>query len=195
MADDFMDEWEKELEENRSKLEEERLAFLDKCLSKLTDPNLAYRCLALRLGERFEISSDYSNEFPDAVYSVLNYWVDEVDEDFETWINKDDAPFIRKAEELNKIFPEFSFETSLRKKVELINKVYGLELMLSENCWGKKYVYAYSFDFNSFTPINVKKIHELKNEIEVLKKHNADTTSLEEELKEFNLPSDVLEVI
>ena len=189
-----MTEWEKELEEKRRKEEEERLAFLDKCLSKLTDPELAYRCLSLRVAQRFKIKEDYMG-FPNSVYAILNYWVDEVDEDFEFWLNKDDAPFIRKAKELYKIFPEFSFETDLRKKVELINKVYGLELYYDGDEWTDNYVYSYSFDFNSFTPLPVKKIHNLKEEIKVLEKHGADTSSLIKELEEFGLPDDVLEVI
>lgn len=191
---DFMDDWEKELEESRRKEEEERLAFLDKCLTKLTDPELAYRCLALRVAQRFKIREDYCG-FPDSVYAILNYWVEEVDEDFESWLNKDDAPLIRKATELNRIFPELNFETNLRKKVELINRIYGVELYYDGDDYLEDYVYSYSFDFNSFTPLPVKKIHNLKKEISILEKYGADASALRKELEDFDLPEDVLEVI
>lgn len=129
MSIEIMNKIEKEMEEYYRKQEEERLAFLDKCLSKLTDPDLAYRCLALRIGERFKIRPYFNNMFPEPVYAILNYYVKEVDEDFETWLNKDDAPLIRKARELPKVFPELVFEHRSNEKIaELANEVYGLEL-------------------------------------------------------------------
>lgn len=189
------DDFEKQLEEKRRKKEEERLAFLNKCLTKLTDPELAYRCLALRIAERFEIESNWSRQFPGPVYAILNHYVNEVDEDFETWLNKEDAPFIRKAEELDKIFPEFTFESSNRKKVELINKVYNVSLIYYHDEFEPDYIYSYSFDFNSFKPLDINKIHLIKGEIRILEKYNHPTLELEEQLKEFNLPEDILKEI
>ena len=188
-----MNKIEKEMEEYYRKQEEERLAFLDKCLSKLTDPDLAYRCLALRIGERFNIKAHFDNVFPDPVYAILNYYVEEVDEDFETWLNKDDAPLIRKARELPKIFPELVFKHRSNKKIaELANEVYGLELEFFSNELGEDYVYAYSFDFNSFKPIPVNEIQAIKQEISILEKYSYDATELKEKLKTYNLPDQLL---
>ena len=191
---DFMDDRDMELNEMRMKKERDRSIRLKKCLNKLADPELAYKCLALRIAERFDISKGYCG-FPDSVYAILNYWIDEVDEDFESWLNKDDAPLIRKASELNRIFPEFNFETNICKKIELINRVYGVELYYDGRIYWEDYVYSYSFDFNSFTPLPVKKIHNLKKEISVLEKHGADASALRKELEDLDLPEDVLEVI
>ena len=149
--------------------------------------------MALRIGERFKIKAYFDNVFPDPVYAILNYYVDEVDEDFETWLNKDDAPLIRKARELPKIFPELVFKhRSNAKIVELANKVYGLELEFFSNDLGDDYIYAYSFDFNSFTPIPVNEIQSIKQEISILEKYDYDATQLKEKLKTYNLPDELL---
>lgn len=166
--------------------------FMQKCSNKIRDGDLIYRAMALFIARRFEVKiPTYRGcDIDRAVYGVLNHYIEEVDEDFEEWLNKEDAPLIRSKNELRKIFPEFKFIDSDKELIETVNKLYNLDLKLTD-----EYFYSLSFNFNNFTPINVEKIHELNEEIKILKKYNYPTEELEEELKKFNLEPELLEGI
>lgn len=186
----------KEMEEYELKREKEKQLFFNKCLSKMDDGKIAYHSFELLLCERFDIEIEKLLNSPEAIYLVLNHFVENVDEPFYDWVNKNDAPLIRRADELPKIFPEFKCITDKPDKiVELANRIYGLDLKISHEDWYHNYVYSFSFDFNSFTPINLDEIKELKTEIEVLKKHGHPLGDLEDKLKSYGLSDDELEVI
>lgn len=187
-----MDELTKKMEEYEQKKEMEYQEFMKTCHDKITSGELIYRAMALFIARRFEvkISSYRGCDVDGSVYYILNHYINEIDEDFETWLNKEDAPLIRSRKQLRRIFPEFKFIKSDRELVETANKVYNLNLQLTED-----YIYSLSFDFNSFTPINVEEIHEIKEEIKVLKKYGHPTDELEEKLSQFNLSSEIMEVI
>lgn len=180
------------IEEDRRKRQKEYDDFMETCKNKITDGGLIYRSLALFIAKRFQVKiSPYAHcDLPDCVYHILNYYVEEVDEDFEKWLNKNDAPLIRPKHQLRKIFHEFDFISDDKKLVDTVNKVYGLDLNLDSD-----YIYTNSFDFNSFVPINVEEIHNIKEDINTLRKYNYPTIELEEKLKDFNLPDEIIEVI
>ena len=53
--------------------------------------------------------------------------------------------------------------------------------------------YSYSFDFNSFTPIPIKEIYEIKQEIAILSKYAVDTSALEAKIDSYGLPENVIQ--
>lgn len=185
--DKFMEEYHKEKELKRQK-------FLEKCLSKITDGELAYDLLKLKLCERFDIDTDVHP--PEVIYIVLNHFVENVDEPFMEWLTKDDAPLIRPVSHLKTIFPELTVITENKYKlVELANKIYGLDLEVSEEYMGSDYIYSLSFDFNSFTPLPVDDVVELAREIEFCKKYNIDSDELTDKIKSYNIPKQALDII
>lgn len=185
-----MDDFEKYLEEKRQKEQREYEKFMKTCKDKITDGDVIYRALALFIAQRFKVEIPSYGDIDNSVYHILNHYVEEVDEDFEKWLNKDDAPLIRSRKQLRKIFPEFKFIKSDKKLVETVNTIYNLNLELSE-----RYIYSLSFDFNSFVPINVDEIHKIKEEIKVLKKYGHSTKELEDKLAEFKIKPEIMEVI
>ena len=180
--------------EKKRQMEYER--FMNKCASKFTDGDLIYRAMALFIARRFELRMDYTCSPPEVVYAVLNHFVEEVDEPFEQWLNKEDAPLIRRASELKKIFPEIaSFTDNNREIVEIVNDIYGLNLELYSERYEEDYIYSMSFDFNSFVPININRVKEIKEELAFCEKYGVKNTELEDELKSFGLSEDQLEKI
>ena len=182
-----MDEVLKNIEERRkqreAKMEEERRNFFKKCADKIDNGELIYQALALYIAKRYHIDTDY--QIPDVVYIVLNYYFDNVDEDFEEWIHKENSPLIREASQLKKIFPEIYEITKENEKiVEIANQLYGLNLQYYNEEYEVAYVYSMEFDFNSFVPISTSEIKELKEDMVVLSKYNHDTSELEEKIKE-----------
>ena len=190
-----LEQYKIEREERKRKQEEERKAFFQKCSDKIRDGEFIYDLLAKFLAKRFNVNIEYACESP--IYAILNHYVDNVEEDFLEWVYKDNAPYIVKASQMPKIFHEFKALGNNKAIMEMANKMYNLNL---EYCYGEcsyddDYVFAYEFDFNSFTPINLDEVIQLKREIDVLKKYNHDTSELESKLKGFNLPQDILDVI
>lgn len=185
-----MDDIEKFMAEQEAKRQDAYDIFMDTCLNKITKGDLVYRALALFIAKRFNVEIPSYCDVDGSVYHILNHYIEEVDEDFETWLNKDNGPMIRHMRELRKIFPEFDFIESDNELINTVNKIYGLELDYIED-----YFFALSFDFNSFTPINVEEIHDIKRDIQTLKKYGHDTKELEEKLNDFNLDEKIIEVI
>lgn len=194
-----MDDFDKYIEEKRRKEEEERLAFLKKCANKVKDnDSLIYRLLALGLCQRFKLKLRWDCEPPYVVYSVLNYYIENIDIDWDEWLESDDAPMIRKTSELNRIFPELA--SICDDEIEIIkmaNKLYNLDIQCDYDCVDgySEYFYAFSLDFNSFKHLPVDEIKELKNEREVLIKYNHDTTEIDKKLSEFDLTEEEMEAI
>ena len=83
--------------------------FMQKVSDKIRDGEIIYKSLALYIAKRFKINTDY--EINEVVYIILNHYIDNVDEDLDEWLHKDDAPFVRDADELPKIFPEIAIIT------------------------------------------------------------------------------------
>lgn len=73
------------------------------------------------------------------------------------------------------------------KKIDKINV--GLHLDTNDHCI---YIYSYSFDFNNFTPIPIKEIYEIKQEIAILLKYGVDTSALEAKINSYGLPEDIV---
>lgn len=190
-----MDDLDEMMDEYERKKEAERQAFLQRCHDKIKDGRTVYEGLSFIIAHRFRIDESYHGSgFHDVVYDLLNHYVEEVDEDFSTWLFKDDGPFVRPAREMVKIFPEFKrISNNPRKLVELANELYGLDLKYAPNEYYGDYVYSYSFDFNSFTPINVDEVVELKQEIATLEKYGNDASELKTKLRGYGFTDEQLE--
>lgn len=191
------EDFEKELEEERRKEEEERLQSLKDCHEKfyrLNDGSFTYDCLVLMVCKRYNLNID---DIPNAAYGVVNYYLDnDIETSFHDYIYCDTAPMVKPVKKLREIFPEFNFAEKPKQVVELANKIYGLDLeIVKDGMYGGAHIFSPSFDFNSFTPIPVDKIHELKEEIKILEKYGSSTDKIKKELDEFELPEDVLELI
>lgn len=182
-------------EDYKKQQEEERKAFFQKCSDKIRDGEFIYQLLADFIAKRFKVDIKYCNESP--VYAILNHYIDNVEEDIVEWLYKNNAPYIVKASQMPIIFHEFKELGDNKAIMEMANKIYNLNLEYhyGECSYDDDYVFAYEFDFNSFTPINLNEVIQLKREIDVLKKYNHNTDKLESKLKDFNLPKEVLDVI
>lgn len=166
--------------------------FMQTCADKIRNGELIYRAMALFIAQRFNVKIPTYGDVDAGVYYILNHYVEEVDEDLETWLNKDDGPMIRPVKDLKRIFHEFKFIEDDYKLVRTVNEIYGLDLEIDEN---GEYFYTLSFDFNSFTPIDVNGVHEIKRDIEVLKKYGHPTDELEAMLAEYGLDPEIMEVL
>lgn len=192
-----MDSFEEAMKEFEKKEEEKRLAFLEKGANKVRDDdNLIYRLMALHLSQRFELGLDWNNEPHNVVYSILNYYIDNIDEPWEEWLNKDDAPIIKPIKKLREYFPELKAICDSDKDIiRIANNIYNLDIKTDYDGFDSQHFYSYSFDFNSFIPINIKEIKELKTEKMVLAKYGHDTSEIDEKLKTFGLTEEQLEVL
>ena len=192
-----MDSFEDAMKEFERKEEEKRLAFLKKGANKVrNDDNLIYRLMALHLSQRFELGLDWNNEPHNVVYSILNYYIDNIDEPWEEWLNKDDAPIIKPIKKLREYFPELkAICDSDEDIIRIANNIYNLDIKTDYDGFDSQHFYSYSFDFNSFIPINIKEIKELKTEKMVLAKYGHDTSEIDEKLKTFGLTEEQLEVL
>ena len=113
----------------------------------IRDGGFIYSLLVDYTCKRFDIPVGFA---PNCVYEIVSYYFNEgVDEDFRKWLNKEDAPFIRKLSEAPKIFPEVaSLSNSNYKLIELANKIYNLDLKIDGGDWTPRtYIYSLSFDF------------------------------------------------
>ena len=185
--DEVMSEYEK-------KREAERRVFLEKCKSKVTDGELLYYMLVRYVADRFNISTSTYQPIPNAVYDILDYYINEVeDESIIEWLHKNDSPFIRKAKDMRSIFPEFKYLDDDKQIMETANEIYGLDLIYDYEFDAIDYVYSYSFDFNSFEPLDLGEVKGLKDDIRVLQKYGVDTSDLEVKIEGFGLPKEILE--
>ena len=123
--EDFMEKYREEQEEKiekyRKEQEEKRLSLYDKCASKITDSSLIYQMCALRIMQRFELDLRWDNYPPYVCYKILDYYIENVDEDFGEWLYRDDAPLIRPVSDLRKIFPELILYNEIKNQ-EIIDK-------------------------------------------------------------------------
>ena len=193
-----MDDFEKYLQENREEQEREQQAFFKKCHNKIDSGELIYHLLGFSLCERFKLDLRYNGEPPSVVWALVNYYVDEIDEDWTDWLCNDNAPLIRPISQLKKIFPELAIITDDEEEiVDLANKLYGLEIKTDYDCCSNysEYFYAYSFNFNNFEPLPIDEIKAIKNERDVLSKYGYDTTELDKELSLYGLSDEELEAI
>lgn len=151
-------------------IHENKRELYDKCVSKITDSSLIYRMCALRIMQRFELELRWDGEVPYICYEILDYYIEEIDEDFEAWLYSDDAPLIRPVSDLRKIFPELILYNYMTDKeiIVLANKIYNVDLKL----YNGDYIYSYSFNFNSFEPISAQEVHKIKEEIAILRKYD-----------------------
>lgn len=190
-----MDKFEEAMSEYERKREEERLAFLKKGADKVRhDDDLLYRMMALHLSQRFELGLEWNNKPHYVVYSILNYYIENVDEDWDEWLHKDNAPIIKPIKEIKRYFPELkAICDSDEEIIRLANSIYNLDIKTDYDGFDVSHFYTYSFDFNSFTPINVKEIKKLKTEKCILSKYGYDTSEIDEKLNSFGLTEEQLE--
>lgn len=156
------------------------------------DGRLISELLALKVAERFDINFDGVAYTP--CYKIANHYImnDDIEIGFVEWLYCDDAPFLKPLYRIGKYFPELKpFAKNDREIVRLANKVYGLELKVDDD-WYTEYVYAYGLDFNSFTPVDLEKVNELKREIDFCKKYGLETEELEGKLSEYGLTEEIL---
>lgn len=164
--------------------------FMQTCANKINDGELIYRAMGLFIAKRFHVEIPKWGDIGGGVWAILNHYIEEVDEDFESWLNKDDAPMIRPLSELRKIFPEFKYIEDDNKLIETANKVYGLTMDIDG-----EYFYSLSFDFNSFTPIDVGDIDTLKKDMEVLQKYGYPTDEIEAKIANYGFDPEIMEVL
>ena len=182
--DEYMESIRKEREEKRQK-------FLNTAVEKMDNGELCYHAFVLLICERFNLKKRYGY-VPDVAHVLAEHFINNVDEPFNKWVYKNDAPFVRPLKDSREIFHEFAFLENDWEILELANKVYGLDLQV--DC-EEEYMFSLSFDFNSFTPINIDGIKELKQEIKILEKHNVDCSDLKEQLNTYGLTEEQLELI
>lgn len=192
-----MDKFEAQMSEYERKREEERLAFLKKGANKIRDEdNLLYRLMALHLSQRFAIGLNWNDEPHGVVYPILNHYIDNIDEPWEEWLNKDNAPIIKPIKEIKRYFPELGEITDDEQEIiKIANNIYNLNIETDYDGFDVDYFYAYEFDFNSFTPINIKQVKELKTEKRILSKYGYDTSEIDEKLNSFGLTEEQIEVL
>lgn len=183
-----MDDIDKAMQKYKEVQEQKLLLLIDKCASKITDNSLIYQMCALKIMQRFELPFRWDSEAPYLCYEILNYYIEEVDEDFEAWLYSDNAPLVRPVSELRRIFPELILHNDISDKeiIDLVNKVYDIDLKLDYG-----YIYSYSFNFNAFKPIPAQEIHRIKEEIAILLKYDVDTSALEAQIESYGLPEEV----
>lgn len=173
-------------------------AFLKKGANKIREnDSLLYEMTGLYIQNRFEIKNDWYGRVPDVVWTLASHYIKEVNEPLDKWLHKDDSPIIKTVSDFKKIFPELSgICSNVFDMVGLANKLYSLELKTDYNGIDEpEYVYSFNFNFNSFTPINVKEIKKLKTEKCVLAKYGHDTSEIDEKLNDFGLTEEQLEMI
>ena len=190
-------DFEKELEEERRKKEEERLQSLKDCHEKfyrLNDGSFTYDCLVLTVCKRYDLNI---KDVPNVAFGVVNYYIDnDIETSFEDYLYCNTAPLVKPVKQLREIFPEFSFAEKHEQIVELANKIYDLNLeIVGDGLYGGVYIYSPSFDFNSFTPIPVDRIHQLQEDMRILEKYGYSSDEIKKELDKYKLPDDVLEMI
>ena len=198
-VEDFTD-FDEYLEAKRELEEQERLQFLKDTREKVykcNDGEFHYRLLVLRVCQRYKLSIEY---VPNAVYAVVNDYIEKMDDiSFEEYLCGPSAPLIRPVKDICKIFHEFSFLKTDKEIVDLANKVYGLNLkIVSNGSYGGSYLFSESFSFESFTPINIDEVKTLKDELTILKKHDASNKAIQElkdKINGFGLSKEILELI
>lgn len=198
-VEDFTD-FDEYLEAKRELEEQERLQFLKDTREKVykcNDGEFHYRLLVLRVCQRYKLSIEY---VPNAVYAVVNDYIEKMDDiSFEEYLCGPSAPLIRPVKDICKIFHEFSFLKTDKEIVDLANKVYGLNLkIVSNGSYGGSYLFSESFSFESFTPINIDEVKTLKDELIILKKHDASNKAIQElkdKINGFGLSKEILELI
>ena len=181
---------EKIMEDYHKKQEEEKEKFLQKCLNKIDNGNFAYELIVLAICKRFKLDIQW---IPSVAYIMAEYYVENINEPFNEWVGKSNAPLIRPFTQIKKIFPELTLITKNDKEIiKIANEVYNLDL---DYDFDADYVFSFSFDFNSFTPLNISEIKKLKQEINFCEKYNIDSSDLNEKLLSYGLTETQLELI
>ena len=155
--------------------------FFKKVADTIKDGSLIYDMLCELVRKRFKL--DYSA--PTHIL-VNKYFDDDIEMGFKEWLYCDNAPLLVELDDFKELFYELKpLCKSEYDIVDIVNNVYGLDFKLDYNYDCPSYVYSMSVDFNSFKPIDVKSIIDLKKEIEICKKHNIDTSEMVDKLNEL----------
>lgn len=134
-----------------------------------SDGELIFEMVVEKIAKRFGVDR-YA-----PIGALIDHYIENVDMPLNEWLYCDNAPLIIGLDDIGKIFYEFKgIAENDFKIVELANKTYGLDLHIDYNYGSPSYVYALEFDFNSFTPIDVKRLYNLKKELEFCEKYGAE---------------------
>lgn len=133
------------------------------------DYELIYTMLCKAIAERYDVD-EYA-----PVYELIKHYMENVDMKLMDWLYSDKAPLLVPTHKIGKVFPEFKgIAKNDFEIVKLANKVYNLDLQVDYDCCTGGYVYALEFDFNSFTPIDIQKLKDLKMELEICRKYGVE---------------------
>lgn len=185
--DDF-EEWDRQYEARRRLKRQYHTKLI--CDTVGHDGELLFEMLTWTVDLRFDLLHYQSTPS----YKIVNHYVNsDITMGFREWLYCDDAPFICPLDKIGRYFPEIK---SIAKNdygvVKLANKLYGLDLKVDGDMF-EPFVYAYSLDFNSFVPIKLEEIKDLKQEISFCKKYGLQTQELEDKLSDYGLSLEELE--
>ncbi len=145
------------------------------------DSEFIYTMLCDRVAKRFEIDN-----YASCISDIIKHYVENVSMDFNEWLYCDDAPLIIRLSAIKGMFPEFAqLGKSDYEIVNIANKMYGLDLHIDYDCCGDSYVYAFSFNFDSFTPLCVGDISDIKKEMEFCEKYGIEHAKLDEKVSKL----------
>jgi len=186
--DDF-EAWEKQYEARRNLERQYHTKLISDTVGH--DGELLFELLTMKVAQRFGLLHDCYEYSP--CYKIVNHYVNsDVTLGFSEWLYSDNAPFVCPTHKIGKYFPEFKkIGKSDRDVVKLANKIYGLDLKV-DGCGYESYVYAYSLDLDSFVPIDLEKVKELKQEIGFCKKYGLETDKLEDKLSDYGVSYEAL---
>ena len=151
------------------------------------DGRLIWELMSLKIAQRFGI--DLGNVKYSPCHKIAYHFIenDDISMDFNEWLYCDDAPFLKPLYKIGEYFPEFKgIARNDKEIVRLANKFYNLDLKVEDD-WYTDYVYSFSLNFNSFTPIKLDEIMEIKEEISFCNKYGLETEELESKLADYGL--------
>lgn len=141
--------------------ERKEQVFFNKCLRAI-DGKMAYRYFCDVVDRTLGMDSYYSSSF-----ILVNYFFENdlyLEMSITDWLSRDDGPIMKSKYEAGKMFPEFALISDNPKDIiEMANKVYGLDLKWSDD-YECDYFFSYSFDWNSFEPIDLDKVKKIVSE-------------------------------
>lgn len=181
--DDF-EEWENQYEARRRLKRQYHTKLISDTVGH--DGELLFELLTMKVAQRFGLLYDRYEYSP--CYEIVNHYVNsDVTLGFSEWLYSDNAPFVCPIHKIGRYFPEFKkLGKSNYDVVKLVNKVYGLDLKVDDYGY-VSYVYTYSLDLDSFVPIDMEKVKELKQEIDFCRKYGLETEELEDKLSDYGL--------
>lgn len=187
----FMDEFEEYIRKSEDRRELKRQKYFKQIADNVRDGALILKGMSLIVAQRFGVSADEEEYSP--CWRIAEHYAfsDDIECNFVEWLHCDDAPFLCYLFNIVDYFPEFKgIAKSNKEIVKLANQVYGLDLEIED--YYHDYVYSFSLNFNSFVPIDLKKLIDLKQEIDFCRKYGLETEELESKLEDYGVSYEAL---